>query len=225
MRSLRKAILTVAIAGSLGLVPPAFGATIEIIATADGQVFLIDGNPLSFSTTGSVNTSQNVVPGQELRSIYEFNLSALVEPIVSATFLASVVQNSSAPGELSFFGFAGNGTIEATDATQTSNPLGSTTIATQPPTGSSIPITVTLSPAFIAGLGGGFLGLMTTVASLDTISVASLENPNASFIRPTLRLETQGATPVPEPGSMLFVASGLAALAVRTRTKLRRRTG
>jgi hypothetical protein len=222
MRSLRKATAAAAIAGSIGLVSPAFATTIDIVATADGQAFLLNGNPLSTATTGIINTSQNVVPGQELRSVYEFDLSSLTESIVSVTFLASVVQNSSAPGELSFFGFAGNGTIEGTDTTQTSNLLGSTTISTQPPTGSFVPISVALSPGFIAALGSGFLGLTTTAGSLDTISIASLENTNASFMRPTLRVETQEAVAVPEPGSILCLASGLAALAARRRTMLRR---
>ena len=229
MRSLRRIILSAALAGSLGLVSPASAATIDITATADGDAFLLNGNALSAATGGNVNISQNVVPGQQVRAIYEFDLPTFTETIVSVTFMASVVQNFQAPGELSFFGFAGNGTIEPADATQTSNPLGSVTVLTQPPPGSPISIAVPLSPAFIAGLGSGFLGLTTIAGSLDTINIASLENPNA-FIRPTLRFETQGGpgqdpAPVPEPGTMLSVAGGLIALAARARTRLRRRKG
>ena len=229
MRSLRKVILSAALAGSLGLVPPAFAATIDITATADGDVFVLNGNALTAATGGNVNISQNVVPGQQVRAIYEFDLPTFTETIVSVTFMASVVQNFQAPGELSFFGFAGNGTIEPADATQTSNPLGSVTVLTQPPPGSPISIAVPLSPAFIAGLGSGFLGLTTIAGSLDTINIASLENPNA-FIRPTLRFETQGSpgqdpAPVPEPATLLSVAGGLVAVAARARTKLRRRRG
>jgi len=51
-----------------------------------------------------------------LRAVYEFDLPTFTETIVSVTFLASVDRNFSAPGELSFFGFAGNGTIEPADA-------------------------------------------------------------------------------------------------------------
>ena len=230
MRSLRKLITSAALAGSLGLASPALAATIEITAIADGDVFLLNGNPATPATGGNVNISQNVVPGQQVRAIYEFALPTLTETIVSVTFLASVVQNFQAPGELSFFGFAGNGTLEAADATQTSNPLGSVTVLTQPPPGQPISIAVPLSPAFIAGLGSGFLGLTTIAASLDTINVASLENTSPLVIHPTLRIETQGGpgqdpAPVPEPGTMLSVAGGLAALAARARTKLRRRKG
>jgi hypothetical protein len=63
MRSLRKVILSAALAGSLGLVSPAFAATIDITATADGDVFVLNGNALTAATGGNVNISQNVVPG------------------------------------------------------------------------------------------------------------------------------------------------------------------
>jgi len=220
--------MSAALAGSLGLVSPASAATIDITATADGDVSLRDGIPVSFATDGIVILSQNFIAGQEVRGIYEFDLPTLTETILSVTFLASVDRNFAAPGGLSFFGFAGDGTIGPADATQTSSLLGTTTILTSPPPGSPIAIAVPLSPAFIAGLGSGFLGITTIAGSGDTITVASLENTGPLFIRPTLRIETQGGpgqdlAPVPEPGTLLSVAGGLVALAARARTKLRRR--
>jgi PEP-CTERM motif len=198
-------------------------AIIDIVATTDGQVFVANGVPTaSFSTNGSTNLTQNVIANQEERSVYEFDLPTLTESIVSATFLGSVVLNSAPPAVLSFFGYSGNGTVEASDAAQLATLIGSTTLTTQIPTGTSLPISVPLTASFIEALGSGFLGLTTTVGSGDSVLVASLESTVG--LRPTLRIETAslppgpGPVPVPEPSTMLLIGSGLATLVRRRRT-------
>lgn len=220
MRSRLKKAATLALAGSIGLVAPVSAATIDILALADGQVSMLSLVPAN----GTTNLSQNVGgTAVEIRSVYEFDLPLLTETIVSATFLATVVQNFTVPGDMNLFGYSGNGTIEGTDATQTSNLIGTVSIPTAIGGGASSLITVPLSASFVAGLGGGFLGLTTAAALGDTINVASLENTNALFLKPTLRLETQdGGTPtvpVPEPGSLLLLSGALAAGAFRGRNR------
>jgi hypothetical protein len=225
-------VVTAALAfvGMIGIVANAAADTIDVLVTADGDVVIVGGNPVGGVSNGPVNVSQNVIANQETRSVYEFDLPLLTSPLVSATFLGSAVQNSAPPGLLSFFGFSGNGTVETTDATQTSNLVGSTTITAQLGSGLLVPIEVPLSLSFVQGLGSGFLGLTTTVGTADTVGIASLEtnNPaflnNPQFIRPTLRLVTaDGGTPpvsVPEPGTMLLVGSGFVALVARARKQL-----
>lgn len=220
MGSRSRKAMTLALAVSIALVAPASAATIEILASADGQVSMQN---LSVGN-GTTNLTQNVGgTAVEFRSVYEFDLPLLTETIVSATFLATVVQNFTVPGDMNLFGYSGNGTIEGTDANQTSNLIGTVSIPTAIGGGASTLISVPLSLSFVTGLGSGFLGLTTVAGSGDTISVASLENLNALFTKPTLRLETEAAgTPtvtVPEPGSLLLLGGALAAFTVRGRRK------
>ena len=236
MGSRAKKAMTLALTGSLGLIAPVSAATIDILALADAPIsmFTLDTR---FSHADANNTHAGSSFGAiEIRSVYEFDLPVLTEEIVSATFLATVIRNFTVPGEMLIFGFSGNGTIEGTDANQTSNLIGTVSIpmliftGTGPPVPNPpLPITVPLSASFVAGLGSGFLGL-TTVAGLgDSIDVASLENPNVMLVKPTLRLETQAVgtptVPVPEPGSLFLLSGAIAAFAVRARRKAGQHNG
>ena len=224
MRSRFKKAMTLALAGSIGLVAPVSAATIDILASADGQVSMLSLVPAN----GATNLTQNVGgTAVELRSVYEFDLPLLTETIVSATFLATVVQNFTVPGDMNVFGFSGNGTIEGADANQISNLIGTVSIPTAIGGGASSLISIPLSPSFVAGLGSGFLGLTTVAALGDTINVASLENTGL-LMKPTLRLETQGGgtpVPVPEPGSLMLLSGAIAAFTFRGRRKPVQRNG
>ena len=217
-------------AGFLWLSGTADAAVIDIVAASDGQAFLINGTPQNVSLLQPTNTSQNVVANQEFRSIYEFDLPLLSDPIVSATFVGSIVQNSAPPAVLSFYGYSGNGVIETSDAISTSTLLGNITLPTAVPTGSSIDIQVPLTAAFVQALGSGYLGLVTTVSGGDTVLAASLDSTVGT--RPTLRLETSSVVvPPPAPGTvpepvatLLVVTGGLLSLASRSRTRLARTT-
>ena len=220
MGSRSKNVMTLALAGSIGLVAPVSAATIDIVALADAQVSMLSLVPAN----GTTNLTQNVGgTAVEIRSVYEFDLPLLTETIVSATFFATVVQNFTVPGDMNVFGFSGNGTIEGTDANQISNLIGTVSIPNAIGGGASSLISVPLSVSFVAGLGSGGLGLTTVAGSGDTINVASLENTNGLFMKPTLRLETQdGGTPpvpVPEPGSLWLLSGAIAAFTFRARRK------
>jgi hypothetical protein len=226
MGSRAKKAMTLALAGSLGLVAPVSAATIDILALADAYVSMFTLVPLNPPENSTHNAPFGAIEG---RSVYEFDLPVLTEVIVSATFVATVVRNFTAPGDMNIFGFSGNGTIEGTDANQTSNLIGTVSIPNVffnfPP----LLISVPLSASFVAGLGSGFLGLTTVAALGDSIDVASLENPNVMLVKPTLRLETQAVgtptVPVPEPGSLFLLSSAIAAFAVRARRKAGQHNG
>ena len=121
----RKSILALATATLLGVSTSANAATIDIVAATDGYVVLVNGQPINVATGQNTNLSQSVIPGQDVRSVYEFDLPQLSDPIVSASFLGSAVLNSAAPGTLTFFGYPGNGTIDLSDATQVNTSIGS----------------------------------------------------------------------------------------------------
>jgi hypothetical protein len=224
----RSSILALATVTLLGVSTTADAATIDVVAATDGYVVLVNGQPINVATGQNTNLSQSVIPGQDVRSIYEFDLPELTEPIVSASFLGSAVLNSAAPGTLTFFGYPGNGTIDLSDATQVNTQVGSVVIPSQIPNGTSLSLDVPLPAAFLTSLGSGFLGLTTTVGTGDTILVASLESEVG--IRPTLRIVTQdqdtpggetgdttGEPSVPEPASMLLLLGGIAGVAGRSR--------
>src|SRR3954462_15561702 len=108
-------------------------ATIDIVATAVGFVFVnttngLPGVPGSVSLGQLTNETQNVIAGQELRSVYELDLPVLSETTTSATFMGTVVGNAAPPASLTFFGYSGNGVIDASDAVQLSNQVGSATV-------------------------------------------------------------------------------------------------
>jgi PEP-CTERM motif len=239
MKSLLKAAATLAFAG-LVAVEPAFAARIELVAIPKRTAAALG----SVATNGIVVTRTTL--GVEVRSADELALPASARFVSPTPAAARVLQNSSVPRSLDF-GFADSGTIDPGDSSQTATPLGSVVIPAEPSTDSSIPIELVLPVDFITALGSGFFGLTIIAGSGDTISVASLENPSLLFRKPLPLLETQslrmspdggppdaalsneeppsdgGPLVVPEPGWLMLLGSGLAALAVRARRQQRRR--
>lgn len=215
--TVRKSLVAFGVGTLLAIPVAANAATIDIVATADGQVTFLSGSPTTVATLANANLSQNLIAGQEVRSVYEFDLPTLTEPIVSATFVGTATQNSNAPGTLTFYGYSGNGTIEAADATQLTTSIGSVVLPTQIAT--TLPLAVPLSADFITSLGSGFLGITTTAAQTDTILVASLEGTVGT--RPTLRLVTEDEQEppptIPEPGATLLFTGAVVGVAARWR--------
>ena len=233
MNRMGKLVATLACGGVFAFLTPAQAATIDLFAIVDGEIHLTNGVPVLGSTTQAFNTTQNVIAGQEWRSVFEFDLPVLTDPIVSATFMGAVTGNTFPPTLLSVYGYSGNGVVDAADATLISTLFGSTTLSSQVPSGQSINLAVSLSPSLVEGLGSGFLGLTTTVGEPHTVLIASLEN--TVFAHPMLRLETlsdggpgpgpgpepgPGPVPVPEPGTMILLGSGLVGLVAKSRRRM-----
>jgi hypothetical protein len=226
---------------SLLVASPSEGASITLIATADGEVSdqeMADGTLIKDGIFETVNANDDFLHVRfnqfewTTHGVFEFDLGALPENaiITSAAFVFHIFATGFQPAIIDFFGGQGDGAITLGDATATVSTLGKITLPVGLPALDNdhvVPLSVT--------------EMNTLLDASSLLMVRAQMNPNSgssitTFVPtefgpgrialPSLRLEyqTQDAPPavVPEPGTLLLLATGALPLARRLRGRFQR---
>jgi hypothetical protein len=221
-------------------------AALSVSATASAATLTIDavsrgaykGDTGEFGTGFSGQPGGNYLTGwfadfppnqYELRSFFVFDLSAITDPIVSATFVATVglVRLPDGSETLSLFDISSSldAVTNNTGGIAAFNDFGSGTsygsrAFTPADAGFLLPVAIGLNAAAISDLNAasglfGIGGALTSIVGVDSQLVFGSTGPSDSLSR--LVLET--APQVPEPSSLVLLGTCVAALALRRRRR------
>jgi hypothetical protein len=195
-------------------------ATITLPSTINFGVLDFDDNGNSFDGLGDEVLPANVpitLKGTqgEARQLAEFNIGSFsqIPTIISAIFRADISSfnvaglgvNVTNPGSLGIYGYAGNGTAEASDF-EAGVLLGSVDVSSSSP-GDIININVTDFLNQRVSNNDAFAGFAIRALNLGGLS---LKGPDFPGSEPSLIVETgEVAEPVPEPTTIFGSAIGL----------------
>jgi hypothetical protein len=219
---------------SLGYAARSEGAAITFVATADGEVSdqeSLDGSLIKDGIFETVNANSDFLDVRfnqiefTTHGVFEFDLSALPAnaTITGASFIFRIFATGFQPAIIDFFGGQGDGQITLGDATANVSTLGSITLPVGLPALDNDHV-VDLSTAALNNLLASSSLLMVR-AQMNPQSGSSIttfvptEFGPGHIALPSLRLEydTPGSSPapVPEPGTLLLLATGALPLARR----------
>jgi hypothetical protein len=211
------------------------GAAITLIATADGEVSdqeMADGTQIKDGIFETVNANDDFLHVRFNRfeftthGVFEFDLGALPDNaiITSASFVFHIFATGFQPAIIDFYGGQGDGAITLGDATAAAAALGTITLPVGLPALDNdhvVPLSVT--------------AMNTLLDASSLLMVRAQMNPNSgssitTFVPtefgpgrialPSLRLEyetTDSPAVVPEPSTLLLLATGVVPLARRMR--------
>ncbi|MEX2307425.1 MAG: hypothetical protein WD738_07520 [Pirellulales bacterium] len=176
---------------------PAGSTTVQKLPVVDARAELTSGSFVVTDGQTSIGVQRVDFANIDRRAILEFSLSDIPagSNITSARLDLYLNSFGSSPPEfptLPFYGYAGNGTAEPVDATQTATPLGETEEIM-----STGPFSIELDAEFIESLlGTGNHFGMLIVGSPTFHGVSFVATESTSFTRPTLSLTYVPGAPI-----------------------------
>jgi hypothetical protein len=225
---------------SLLTASPSEGAAITLIATADGEVSdqeMVDGTQIKDGIFETVNANDDFLHVRfnqiewTTHGVFEFDLGALPDNaiITSAAFVFHIFATGFQPAIIDIFGGQGDGVITLGDATQTVSALGKITL----PVGLPALDNDHVAPLSITAMNDllGASSLLMVRAQMNPQSGSSIttfvptEFGPGRIALPSLRIEYETADSpavVPEPTSLLLLATGVLPLARRLRGRYQR---
>jgi len=208
---------------------PAIAATVTLAAVAaDRGIDTFPGDGVFDFLFGNDNAiTINAAPSDSMdqsgeRGAVEFVLAGIPAgaPITTATLFLTLISDLEAGDAAQVNGYSGNGVIDLADLSIV-NPVGSFT----GPLPGGMTLAVTIDPAFVQSLvdaGDPFAGFAVWGIGTPGNSVnfgfwgtSSLLPPEDRPPAPELQIEFQ--QPVPEPGTLLLIASGFGIAILRRR--------
>lgn len=214
---------------------PSEGATITFVATADGEVSdqeMEDGTLIKDGIFETVNADSEFLDVRfnsiewTTHGVFEFDLGALPENavITSAAFVFHLFATGFQPAIIDFYGGQGDGAITLADATAAAFSLGTITLPVGLPALDNDHAATLSAAALNALLDTSRLVMLRAQMNPQSGSSITTFVPTefgpAHIALPSLRLEyeTQDAPAVvPEPGTMLLLATGVLPLVRRLR--------